>query len=78
MENRCTKGTGSNNITLENVFVPKYRQLIYRLVSKGEAPGKNINTSILYSHPLFAAMPVSLSSALLGASMVLTNYGEIR
>ena len=35
----------------------------------GEGPGRSINTSVLYSHPLYAAMPVCLSSALLGASI---------
>ncbi|MEH7245961.1 acyl-CoA dehydrogenase family protein [Neobacillus niacini] len=65
----ATRGTGSNNITLKNVFVPKHRVLdMIAWCQKGEGPGRKTNTSLLYSHPLFAAMPVSLSSALLGAS----------
>jgi 3-hydroxy-9,10-secoandrosta-1,3,5(10)-triene-9,17-dione monooxygenase len=63
------RGTGSNHISLENVFVPKHRTLdMIAWCQKGEGPGRRTNTSLLYSHPLFAAMPVSLSSALLGAS----------
>ena len=64
------RGTGSNNIFLENVFVPKYRTVdLAAWCQRGEAPGQSINTSVLYSHPLYAAMPVCLSSALLGASI---------
>ena len=64
------RGTGSNNIFLENVFVPKYHTVdLAAWCQRGEAPGQSVNTSVLYSHPLYAAMPVCLSSALLGASI---------
>ena len=64
------RGTGSNNIFLENVFVPKHRTVdLAAWCQRGEGPGRSINTSVLYSHPLYAAMPVCLSSALLGASI---------
>lgn len=66
----ATKGTGSNNILLENVFVPKHRTLdMVAWCQRAEGPGRQLNTSLLYSYPLFAAMPVSLSSALIGASI---------
>ena len=66
----ATKGTGSHHILLENVFVPKYRTLdMISWCQTGEGPGSRINTNLIYSYPLFAAMPVSLSSALLGASI---------
>ena len=64
----ATRGTGSNNISLKNIFVPKHRTLDMIAGVKKERVLENINTNLLYSHPLFAAMPVSLSSALLGAS----------
>ena len=55
---------------LENVFVPKHRTVdLAAWCQRGEGPGRSINTSLLYSHPLYAAMPVCLSSALLGASI---------
>ena len=64
------RGTGSNNIFLENVFVPKHHTVdLAAWCQRGEGPGRSINTSVLYSHPLYAAMPVCLSSALLGASI---------
>lgn len=64
------RGTGSNHIALKNVYVPKHRTLnMIDWCQKGEGPGRRINTNLLYSHPLFAAMPVSLSSALLGSSI---------
>ncbi|WP_428908082.1 hypothetical protein [Niallia sp. Krafla_26] len=66
----ATRGTGSNHVSLKNVFVPKHRTLdMIGWCQKGEGPGRSVNTNRLYSHPLFAAMPVSLSSALLGASI---------
>lgn len=65
----ATKGTGSNNISLKNVFVPKHRTIdMIGWCQRGDGPGRRTNTNLLYSHPLFAAMPVSLTSALLGAS----------
>ncbi len=64
------KGTGSNNILLKNVFIPKHRTIdLAAWCQTGEGPGREINTSLLYSHPLYAAMPVCLTSALLGASI---------
>jgi 3-hydroxy-9,10-secoandrosta-1,3,5(10)-triene-9,17-dione monooxygenase len=64
------RGTGSNTIHVKNIFVPKHRTIdMVPWCQKGEAPGRSINTSLLYSHPLYAAMPVCLTSALLGASI---------
>ena len=66
----ATRGTGSNHLSMENVFVPRHRTLdMIGWCQKGEGLGRNVNTNLLYSYPLFAAMPVSLSSALLGASI---------
>ena len=68
--NRCNQG--ELEVILfhsNNVFVPKHRTLdMIAWCQKGEGPGRSINTNLLYSNPLFAAMPVSLTSALLGAS----------
>ena len=64
------RGTGSNNVYFEDVFVPNYRTLdLATWCNSGIAPGQSVNTSVLYSHPLYAAMPVCLTSALLGASI---------
>lgn len=64
------RGTGSNNILLKNVYVPKHRTIdLAAWCQRGDGPGRKENTSLLYSHPLYAAMPVCLSSALLGASI---------
>ncbi|WP_428911527.1 acyl-CoA dehydrogenase family protein [Niallia sp. Krafla_26] len=64
------RGTGSNNVYLEDVFVPNYRTLdLAKWCQTGVAPGQSINTNVLYTHPLYAAMPVCLTSALLGASI---------
>ena len=51
------------------MFVPKHRTLdMIVWCQQGEGPGRSININLLHSNPLFAAMPVSLSSALIGAS----------
>lgn len=64
------KGTGSNTVLLENVFVPKHRTIdMVPWCQSGEGPGRAANPGLLYSHPLYAAMPVCLTSALLGASI---------
>ncbi|MGE8081895.1 acyl-CoA dehydrogenase family protein [Peribacillus loiseleuriae] len=64
------RGTGSNTILLENVFIPKYRTIdLVAWCQRGEGSDKRTNTSFLYSHPLFAGMLSCLVSTILGASI---------
>ncbi len=64
------RGTGSHNVQMENAFVPQHRTIdMVAWCQRGEGPGRAVNSGHLYSHPLYAAMPVCLASALLGASI---------
>ncbi|MEB3100089.1 acyl-CoA dehydrogenase family protein [Ferviditalea candida] len=64
------KGTGSNNLRLKDVFVPEHRTIdMISWCQKGDGPGNKLNDAPLYKHPLYAAMPVCLTSALFGASV---------
>ncbi|MED4751975.1 acyl-CoA dehydrogenase family protein [Brevibacillus choshinensis] len=64
------RGTGSNNLRVEQVFIPEHRTIdMVAWCQKGEGPGSSMSTNPLYKYPLYAVIPVSLASALLGASL---------
>ncbi|MEH7114177.1 acyl-CoA dehydrogenase family protein [Neobacillus niacini] len=68
-ETIAQKGTGSNNIQLTEVFIPSYRTIDMAVwCQTGVGPGSTINNNLLYQHPLYAVMPVCLTSSILGAS----------
>lgn len=61
------RATGSNDITIENVFVPSHRTLPVAAIMNGDSPGADLQDNPLYSRPM---MPVSLCevmSVLVGA-----------
>lgn len=47
------RATGSNDIVLEDVFVPDYRTLTWNEVYEGNAPGLTVNHGLLYRLPFF-------------------------
>ena len=64
------RGTGSNTISLENVFIPKYRTVdMVAWSQRGEGSDERTETNFVYSHPLFAGLVACLVSAVVGASM---------
>ena len=64
------RGTGSKNVRIDNVFVPKHMVIdMVPWCQRGEGPGRAVNPELLYSHPLYAAMPVCLTTAVLGAAI---------
>ena len=64
------RGTGSKNIQATHVFVPEHRTFdMIAWCQRGEGPGSLINDNPLYKKPLYAVIPVSLTAALLGASV---------
>lgn len=64
------KGTGSNNLRVQQVFIPEHRTIdMVAWCQKGEGPGSQLSDNELYKHPLYAVIPVSLASALMGASL---------
>jgi 3-hydroxy-9,10-secoandrosta-1,3,5(10)-triene-9,17-dione monooxygenase len=48
------RGSGSDNVVLEDVFVPDHRTLIMETVREGHPPGGAINTAAMYTAPLMA------------------------
>ncbi len=73
-------GTGSHDITLDDVFVPAHRMLTHEQAASGHPPGAEINGGDLFKIPFFAGISVCLCSAILGmAQGALEDYvGEIR
>lgn len=64
------RGTGSKNLQLDDVFVPEHRTFdMVAWCQRGVGPGNLINDLPLYKNPLYAVIPVSLTAALLGASV---------
>jgi resorcinol 4-hydroxylase (FADH2) len=60
--------TGSNDIVVNDAFVPEHRLLEIMSTRDGRAPGAQSNKSHLYSLPLFATFAHSLVGAALGAA----------
>jgi alkylation response protein AidB-like acyl-CoA dehydrogenase len=59
-------GTGSKNIVCADVSVPAYRVLSVADAMSGNPPGARENAGPLYKIPMFAAISVSLSAAIMG------------
>jgi 3-hydroxy-9,10-secoandrosta-1,3,5(10)-triene-9,17-dione monooxygenase len=72
------KGTGSNDVEANDVFVPDYMTLAVRDVAGGGSPGSVDNPNALYALPVFALFPFVLSGAALGnAQACLDDYLDI-
>ena len=69
------RGTGSNDVEIEEAFVPEHMTLAVRDVAGGPTPGSAVNPSALYTIPVFALFPFVLSGAALGnAQASLDDY----
>ncbi len=72
------KGTGSNDVECNDVFVPDYMTLGVRDVAGGPTPGSDVNPSALFQVPMFALFPFVLSGVALGnAQACLNDYIDI-
>ncbi|WP_326793638.1 acyl-CoA dehydrogenase family protein (plasmid) [Streptomyces sp. NBC_00841] len=60
------RGTGSNDIVVEDVFVPDHRALGYGPMSALACPGQEINTEPLYRLPYAAVFTTTISTAVVG------------
>jgi alkylation response protein AidB-like acyl-CoA dehydrogenase len=70
-------GTGSNDVVLDNVFVPAHRMLTHEQAQSGSPPGAVINGGDLFKIPFFAAISDCLCAAILGmAQGTLNDYLE--
>lgn len=60
------KGTGSNTLVLENVFVPRRRFLSYKAMNDLTAPGLTENTDPVYKMPWGTIHPTTISTPIVG------------
>ncbi len=60
------RGTGSNDILVEDVFVPTHRVLSFADCSVLRCPGHEVNTSPLYRMPFAAVFSNSITAPIIG------------
>ncbi|MEU4455639.1 3-hydroxy-9,10-secoandrosta-1,3,5(10)-triene-9,17-dione monooxygenase oxygenase subunit, partial [Nocardioides sp. NPDC023903] len=60
------RGTGSNTVVVEDVFVPSHRFLSFRAMSEGRAPGLEQNTDPVYKMPWGTVHPTTISAPIVG------------
>jgi 3-hydroxy-9,10-secoandrosta-1,3,5(10)-triene-9,17-dione monooxygenase len=63
------RGTGSNHVAVEDVFVPEHRNVALGELREGRAPGSKLHTAPLYQLPFLPPMASSLIAPILGASL---------
>jgi 3-hydroxy-9,10-secoandrosta-1,3,5(10)-triene-9,17-dione monooxygenase len=60
------RGTGSNDIIVDDVFVPEHRTLSMGVVSRLRSPGMELNTGPLYKLPYGTVHPYAITAPLIG------------
>lgn len=63
------RGTGSNTIVTDNVFVPATRAVSLADLRVGKAPGAAINQGLIYRTPFFFYAPLTFVGPMVGAAM---------
>jgi 3-hydroxy-9,10-secoandrosta-1,3,5(10)-triene-9,17-dione monooxygenase len=72
------KGTGSNNVDVNDVFVAEAMTLAVKDLAGGPTPGSAVNPNPLYALPVFSLFPYVLSGVALGnAQACLDDYVEV-
>lgn len=61
-------GSGSNNLHLDNVFVPSHRVMSFADMSSGSSPGAEAHDDFVYNIPFLSVVPYSIASVALGAA----------
>jgi alkylation response protein AidB-like acyl-CoA dehydrogenase len=62
------RGTGSNTIVTENVFVPKSRTLRLSHFRDGKGPGSTLHNNSIFRAPLISYAPLTFATPMLGAA----------
>ncbi|MEV6836989.1 3-hydroxy-9,10-secoandrosta-1,3,5(10)-triene-9,17-dione monooxygenase oxygenase subunit [Streptomyces sp. NPDC051133] len=62
------RGTGSNDVVVEDAFVPGYRTLGYGPMSALACPGHEVNAEPLYRLPYGAVFTTAISTAMIGVA----------
>lgn len=60
------RGTGSNTVVVEDVFVPRHRFLSFKAMSTLTAPGLERNTAPVYKMPWGTIHPTTISAPIVG------------
>ncbi|ATY10846.1 flavin-dependent monooxygenase [Amycolatopsis sp. AA4] len=60
------RGTGSNDIVVDDVFVPKHRALSFMATSKCKTPGQEVNPGPLYRLPYGSVHPSTITAPIIG------------
>ncbi|MGQ4600092.1 3-hydroxy-9,10-secoandrosta-1,3,5(10)-triene-9,17-dione monooxygenase oxygenase subunit [Nocardia sp. R6R-6] len=60
------RGTGSNTVVVENIFVPSYRFLSFRAMTELRSPGLEQNTDPVYKMPWGTIHPTTISAPIVG------------
>jgi 3-hydroxy-9,10-secoandrosta-1,3,5(10)-triene-9,17-dione monooxygenase len=60
------RGTGSNDIVVENAFVPKYRALSFSDVTRCKCPGHEVNDAALYRIPFGSIFSYAITTPIIG------------
>jgi 3-hydroxy-9,10-secoandrosta-1,3,5(10)-triene-9,17-dione monooxygenase len=72
------RGTGSNDVEVEDAFVPEPMTVAVSELAGGPTPGSAVNPNPLYTLPVFSLFPYVLSGVALGnAQACLDDYVEI-
>ncbi|MDA3648903.1 flavin-dependent monooxygenase [Saccharopolyspora indica] len=60
------RGTGSNDVVVENAFIPQHRALSFIAMSQNKCPGHEINTAPLYRMPWGTVHPSTITAPIIG------------
>jgi 3-hydroxy-9,10-secoandrosta-1,3,5(10)-triene-9,17-dione monooxygenase len=60
------RGTGSNDIVVDDVFVPEHRSLSFADVFRCKGPGHEVNTAPLYKLPYGAVFSYAITTPVIG------------
>ncbi|BAD55316.1 3-hydroxy-9,10-secoandrosta-1,3,5(10)-triene-9,17-dione monooxygenase oxygenase subunit [Nocardia farcinica] len=60
------RGTGSNTVVVEDVFVPRHRFLSFRAMNEMKSPGLERNTDPVYKMPWGTIHPTTISTPIVG------------
>src|SRR6476661_5450918 len=72
------RGTGSNDVEVEDAFVAEPMTIAVSDLAGGPTPGSAVNPNALYALPVFSLFPYVLSGAALGnAQACLDDYVEV-
>ncbi|MCP3141076.1 acyl-CoA dehydrogenase family protein [Pyxidicoccus xibeiensis] len=63
------RGTGSNHVVVNDVFVPEHRNMALGDVREGRSPGSRVHASPLYQLPFLPPMASSLVAPIIGAAL---------